>query len=269
MSKGQSVAIEYRRAEGHLDRLPSLAADLIGHEVAVIAATGDAAALAAKNATSTIPIVFFSGGDPVATGLVASLARPRGNLTGIGSMVVELMQKRVELLFELVPQAKVIALLINPNDPQAERFVREVQGAAQAKRLQLDVVRASTEREIDGAFASFGQKNAGALVVSPNTLFVSRREQIVALASRSAVPAIYSGRAFTAAGGLISYGPSSTEVSRQLGIYTGKILNGAKPADLPVQQPTKFELVLNLKTAKALGLTVPPSILACADDVIE
>ena len=266
--EGQNVAIEYRWAEGHFDRLPSLAADLVRHGVAVIAAVGDAAAVAAKNATSTIPIVFFSGGDPVATGLVASLARPGGNLTGIGIMVVELMQKRVELLSELVPQARVIVLLINPDDPQAERFIREVQGAAHAKRLQLDIMRASTESEIDGVFASFGQRRAGALVVTPNLFFITRREQIVALTSRYAVPAIFAGRAFTAAGGLISYGPSVTDAAHQLGIYTGKILRGTKPADLPVEQPTKFELVVNLKTAKALGLTIPQALLARVDEVI-
>jgi len=267
--EGQSVSFEYRWAEGHLDRLPLLAADVVGHNVALIVATGDAAALAAKNATSTIPIVFFSGGDPVTTGLVASLARPGGNLTGFGIMVVELMQKRVELISELVPQTRVIGLLINPNDPQAERFIRELQSAAHEKRLQLDIMRASTESEIDPVFASFGQLSAGALVVSPSTLFISRREQIVGLASRYAVPAIYTGRPWATAGGLISYGPSVTNALRQLGIYAGKILNGTKPSDLPVQQPTTFELVVNLKTAKALALTVPPSILARADEVIE
>ena len=267
--EGQSVSIEYRWAEGHYDRLPLLAGDVVGHNVALIVATGDASALAAKNAISTIPVVFFSGGDPVTTGLVASLARPGGNLTGIGIMVVELMQKRVELISELVPQTRVIGLLINPNDPQAERFIRELQSAAHEKRLQVDIMRASTESEIDPVFASFGQLSAGALVVSPSTLFISRREQIVGLASRYAVPAIYTGRPWATAGGLISYGPSVTNALRQLGIYAGKILNGTKPSDLPVQQPTTFELVVNLKTAKALGLTVPPSILARVDEVIE
>jgi putative ABC transport system substrate-binding protein len=199
--EGQSVSFEYRWAEGHLDRLPLLAAEFVGHNVALIVATGDAAALAAKNATSTIPIVFFGGGDPVTMGLVASLARPGGNLTGFGMMLVELMQKRVELISELVPRTRVIGLLINPNDPQAERFIGELQSAAHEKRLQLDIMRASTESEIDPVFASFGQLSAGALVVSPNALFISRREQIVALASRYAVPAIYPGRAWATAGG--------------------------------------------------------------------
>jgi putative ABC transport system substrate-binding protein len=263
--EGQDVAIEYRWAEGHPDRAPLLAADLVGRQVNVIVATGDAAALAAKNATSTIPIVFFSGGDPVATHLVGSFSRPGGNLTGFGIMLAELMQKRVELLSELVPQVRVINLLLNPVDPNAELFIRDVQAAAHAIGLQVDIVRASTDGEIDSVFASLGQP----LVVSPGAIFFSRREQIVAQASRYAVPAIYPGPEFTTIGGLISYGPRITEVLRQLGVYTGRILKGAKPADLPVQQPTTFELVVNLKTAKALGLTVPPSILARADEVIE
>jgi putative ABC transport system substrate-binding protein len=262
---GQNVAIEYRWAEGHLDQLALLAASLVGREVNVIVATGDAAVLAAKRSTSTIPIVFFSGGDPVATGLVASLPRPGGNLTGIGIMVVELMQKRVELLTELVPQARVIALLVNPNDPNAEHFIEDAQKAAHAVGLQLDVLKASNENEIDAAFATLVQLHAGALAVA----FFRLREQIVSLASRYAVPAIYPQREFATAGGLISYGSSVTAVSRQLGIYAGKILNGAKPADLPVQQPTKFELIVNLKTAKALGLTIPSLLLARADEVIE
>jgi putative ABC transport system substrate-binding protein len=267
--EGQNVAVEYRWAEGRLDRLPALAADLVGHKVDVIAGGGDAAVLAAKSATSTIPIVFFSGGDPVATGLVASLARPGGNLTGVGIMVVELMAKRIELNSELVPQASVIALLVNPNDPNVGRFIGDAQKAAHAKGLQLDILRASTEAEIDGVFASLAQLHAGALVISGNALFASRREQLMALASRHAVPAIATGREFAEAGGLISYGPSAPAAVRQLGIYAGRILKGAKPADLPVQQPTTFELVVNLKTAKALGLTVPPLLLATADEVIE
>ena len=263
--EGQNVTIEYRWAEGHPDRAPLLAADLVGRQVNVIVATGDAAALAAKNATSTIPIVFFSGGDPVATRLVGSFARPSGNLTGFGIMLAELMQKRVELLSELVPQVRLSGLLVNPADPNAERFIQDMQTAAHAIGLQVDIVRASTDGEIDSVFASLGQP----LVVSPGAIFFSRREQIVAQASRYAVPAIYPGPEFTTIGGLISYGPRITEVLRQLGVYTGRILKGAKPADLPVQQPTTFELVVNLKTAKALGLTVPPSILARADEVIE
>jgi putative tryptophan/tyrosine transport system substrate-binding protein len=268
--EGQNVAIEYRWAEGHYDRLPALAADLVGRKVDLIAASGGpASALAAKSATSMIPIVFVSGDDAVAAGLVASLARPSGNLTGVSFLDVELMQKRLELLSELVPQAGVIALLVNPNNPNAERVMRDVQQAARAKGVQLTIQKASSEREIDAAFATLVHPKAGALVVGADAFFSSRREQLVALASHHAVPAIYEWREFPAAGGLISYGTSLTGVYRHLGLYAGKILKGAKPADLPVEQPTTFELVVNLNTAKALGLTVPPSILARADEVIE
>jgi putative ABC transport system substrate-binding protein len=264
----QNLAIEYRWAEGHYDRLPALAADLVGRKVDVIAASTTPSALAAKDATSTIPIVF-SVADPIESGLVASLARPGANLTGISLLTAELMPKRLELLSELVPHARVIVLLVNPSSATAERMIRDVQEAARAKGVQLSIFKASTESEIDAAFATLAQQQAGALVVSPDPFFLSRREQLVALATRHAVPAIYEWREFAAAGGLISYGTSLTGMWRQFGIYTGKILKGAKPADLPVQQPTTFELVVNLKTAKALGLTVPPSILARADEVIE
>jgi putative ABC transport system substrate-binding protein len=267
--EGRNLAIEYRWAEGRYDRLPDLATDLVGRKVDLIVASGgDRSALAAKSATSTIPIVF-TGGDPVAIGLVASLSRPGGNLTGFSIITVELHPKLLELLFELVPQAGVIVLLVNPNNPNADRVMRDVQEAAHAKGVQLPFLKASSESEIDAAFASLVQLHAGALIVGADAFFNSRREQLVALASRHAVPAIYEWREFPAAGGLISYGTSLTAVYRQVGNYAGKILNGAKPADLPVQQPTKFELVINLKTAKALGLTIPQSILARADEVIE
>jgi len=266
--EGQNVIREYRWAEGHYDRLPALAADLVGRKVDLIVAGGTTAVLAAKSATSTIPIVF-NAADPVEFGLVASLARPGGNLTGVSMMNAELMAKRVELLSELVPHARVIALLVNPDNPGAERMMREVPEAARAKGAQLQILKAGTESEIDAAFATLVQLHAGALVVQADPLFGRRREQLAELASRHAIPAIYDWREFVAVGGLISYGPSRSVAIRQLGIYVGKILNGAKPADLPVQQPTTFELVVNLNTAKALGLTVPPSILARADEVIE
>ena len=267
--EGQNVAIEYHWAEGRYDRLPALAADLVDHKVDVIATTGGPSVLAAKSATSTIPIVFRSGADPVELGLVASLARPGGNLTGVNFISIELMPKRLELLSDLVPQARVITLLVNPNNPIAERIIGNMQEAARAKGVQLAVLKASTESEIDSAFVSLIQRQAGALVVGNDAFFFSRREQLAALALRHAVPMIYGFREFATAGGLITYGASLTSVYRQAGIYVGKILKGAKPADLPVQQPTTFELVVNLKTAAALGLTVPPSILARADEVIE
>jgi len=267
-AEGQNVAIEYRWAEGDYDRLAALVADLVRRRVDVIAALGLPSALAAKSATSTIPIVF-SVGDAVERGLVASLARPGGNLTGVSLLNVELTPKRLELISELVPQAGVIALLVNLNNPNTERTIRDMEEAARAKGVQLNILKAGTESEIDAAFASLVQLPAGALVVVGDPLFINRREQLVALASRHAVPAIYALREYAAAGGLISYGTSFTAAYRQLGTYAGKILKGAKPADLPVQQPTTFELVVNLNTAKALGLTVPPSILARADEVIE
>jgi len=267
--EGQNVAIEYRWAEGRFDRLPELAADLVGHKVDVIATSGgDFTAVAAKNATSLIPIVFLAAGDPVEEGLVASLARPGGNLTGVAFMGIELWGKRVELLSELVPETRALADLVNPNFPGAERNINAVQEAARAKGLQVRILRAGTASEIDAAFASLAELKAQALLVSsPN--FLSQREQIVALAARYAVPTIYDWREYVAAGGLISYGTNLADTYRNVGTYVGKILKGAKPTDLPVQQATTFELVVNLNTAKALGLTIPPSILARADEVIE
>jgi putative ABC transport system substrate-binding protein len=267
--EGQNVAIEYRWAEGRYDRLPALAADLVGRRVDVIvASSGDPAAHAAKSATSTIPIVFASG-DAIGNGFVASLARPGGNLTGLSFLTVELNSKRFELLFEVVPQPRVIALLVNPNSPSTERVIRAVQEAARAKGVQLHILHAGAESEIDAAFTSLVQRQADALVVSSDPFFYGRREQLVALAARHTVPAIYEWRQFVVEGGLTSYGASVSAVNRQVGIYAGKILKGAKPADLPVLQPTTFELVINLKTAKALGLTIPPSILSRVDEVIE
>ena len=268
--EGQNVAIQYRWAEDRYDRLPALAADLVAHKVDVIVTSGGVtSALAAKNATSTIPIVFEIGVDPVERGLVASFARPGGNLTGVTILTAELNPKRFELLSELVPQAGVIALLVNPNNASAERVIRDVQEAARAKGVQLDILKAGAEDEFETAFASLVQLQAGALLIGNDPFFFSRRDQLVALAARHAVPAMYEWREFAAAGGLISYGTSLAGMNRRAGAYVGRILAGARPADLPVQQPTNFELVINLKTAKALGLTVPQSILARADEVIE
>jgi putative tryptophan/tyrosine transport system substrate-binding protein len=263
--EGQNLAIEYRWAEGHYDRLPALAADLVGRKVDLIMANSPPSALAAKSATSTIPIVFRSGADAVGDGLVASLARPRGNLTGVSFAADELTAKRLELLSELIPQARVIALLMNPANATAERVIRDVQEAARAKGLQLHVLKAGSESEIDTAFASLVQLHAGALVVGADPFLSSRREQIVALASRSAVPSIYAWREFAASGGLISYGASITSAFRLVGHYVAEVLKGAKPADLPVQQATTFELVINLKTARALGIDVPATLLAQAE----
>jgi putative ABC transport system substrate-binding protein len=265
--EGQNVLVEYtRRAEGHLDRLPALAADLVRRNVDVIVTQGgDPASFAARAATSTIPIVFHSNSDPVAAGLVSSLARPGGNLTGVSMLSAELMLKLLELLLQLVPQAGVIALLVNPDDPYTARIIGLMHETAQAKRVDIRILKALTASEIDDAFATFVERRPDGLVLGP----IGFRPQIAALASRHAVPAIDLHRDFPISGGLLSYGPSVPAVYHLKGIYAGKILNGAKPADLPVQQPSKFELVINLKTAKALGLTVPPALLARADEVIE
>ena len=268
--EGQNVAIERRWARGRYDRLPVFAADLVGRKVDVIVTTGgDIMALVAMRATATIPIVSEIGGDPVGAGLVASLARPDGNLTGVSVLSSELLPKRLELLSELVPQARAIGLLVNPSNPIAERIIADVRTTAHARGVQLHLLEVSAEGEIEAAFASLVRSQAGALVVSNDGFFNYQREQLVALAARHAVPAIYDWRVRGVSGDLISYGPDDAAIYRQLGSYAGRILKGAKPADLPVQQPTKFELVINLKTAKALGLTVPPSLLARADEVIE
>ncbi len=267
--EGRNVAVEYRWARGQYDRLPALAAELVRRQVNVIATNGNASALAAKAATKTIPIVFSTGADPVAAELVASLNRPGGNLTGVTSLGVELGPKRLELLHELVPAATSIAQLVNPANRSAETQVRDIQSASRAMGLKIHVLHARTEREIDAAFAALSQVRANALVIAPESFFVSRSEQLAALTVRYAVPAIFSYREFAAAGGLMSYGGSITDSYRQVGVYIGRILKGEKPADLPVQQSTKVELIINLKTAKALGLTVPLSLLGRADEVIE
>jgi putative tryptophan/tyrosine transport system substrate-binding protein len=271
--EGRNIAFEYRWAEGHYDRLPALAAELVSRNIDLIMTNGGTPpALAAKSATSTIPIVFTHVSDPVGMGLVASLARPGGNLTGFANITTELMPKRLELLSELVPQARVIALLVNPNNAYTGPMISVVQEAARVKGLQLPILKAGTEGEIDAAFATLVQLHADGLVVGAEPFFYSRREQLVALASRHAVSTIYDGREYATSGRLISYGPSLailTDMDRQAGVYAGRILKGEKPADLPVQQPTTFELVINLKTAKSLGLTIPPPILARADEVIE
>jgi putative tryptophan/tyrosine transport system substrate-binding protein len=270
-TEGQNVAIEYRWAEGHNDRLPALATELVQHRVSVIvAAAGTPSALAAKAATSSIPIAFAVSVDPVEVGLVASLNRPGGNLSGVTALNVELGPKRLELLRELIPTATVIAVLINPTSPSlAEQFLRDLRKAALALGLQLHVLQASVEGDFDTVFAKFVQLRPSALVITPDIFFNARIERLAALALRNSVPAIYQYRPFVRAGGLISYGSSETEYYRLLGIYTGRILNGDKPGDLPVQQATKVELFINLRTAKALGLTVPLSLLGRADEVIE
>jgi putative ABC transport system substrate-binding protein len=266
--EGRNIANEYRWAEAHFDRLPGLAADLVNRKVDLIVTEGgDVSVHAAKQATSTIPVVFHTNRDPVASGLVASLARPGGNLTGVN--IHQLAAKRVELLSELVPQAKAIAILVNPDDPSVRDDIRDAQAAARTKGVQFHVVKASSDSEIEPAFATLNQLRADALVVVGSPLFSRRMVQLAALASSHAIPAVYGGRGYVEAGGLLSYASDLAAVYRLKGIYTARILKGAKPADLPVEQPSKFELVLNLKTAKALGLTVPQSIFARATEVIE
>jgi putative ABC transport system substrate-binding protein len=268
--EGRNVAIEYRWADGRNDRLPALAADLVRRQVTVIANFGGVAGIfAAKAATTTIPIVFFTGADPVALGLVASLNRPGGNLTGVTGLNVEISPKRLELLHELAPTATHIALLANPTNPIAETDLRNSQAAARALGLQLHVLNASTERDLDAAFASLPRLQVDALAIGADAFFFRRSEQLGAMAVRLAIPSISAQRGFVTAGGLMSYGNNPTDEYRLVGVYTGRILKGEKPADLPVQQATKVELIINLKTAKALGLTVPLPLLTRADEVIE
>ena len=267
---GQNVAIEYRWAEGHNDKLPALTADLVARQVAVIVAPTTPSVLAAKAATKTIPIVFFTAGDPVDLGLVASLSRPDSNLTGATTLTLEVGPKWLQLMHEMVPNATSLALLINPTSPNlAQTQSRDLQAAARSRGLQLHVLRASTEQEFDTVFASVSQLRAGGLVIGSDSFFFSRSDQLAALAVRHAVPTIFGFREFVAAGGLMSYGGSLTESFRWVGVYAGRILKGEKLASLPVQQSTRIELFINLKTAQALGLEVPPTLLTRADDVIE
>ena len=268
--EGENVMVEYHWLEGRYDRLPTLMADLVRRRVAVIATPAfTAAAPAAKAATTTIPIVFGFGGDPVQTGLVASLNRPGGNITGVVTMNLELAAKRLGLLHELVPGATCFAVLVNANNSAAASLTRDALAATTPARWQIEFLAVSTNRDLTAAFASLAQKRADALMVTPELLFVSRRVQLLTLAARHAVATIYPSREFAEAGGLMSYGSSFTDMYRQAGIYTGRILKGEKPADLPVMQPTTFELVINLQTAQALDINVPPTLLARADEVIE
>lgn len=267
--EGRNVSIEYRWAEGRYDRLPAMADDLIHDQVSVIAAFTTPAALAAKAATATIPIVFTTISDPVQIGLVASLSRPGGNVTGITGLDVQVAPKLLELMHEVVPMATIMALLVNPTNPNTESLSKDLQATARTLGLQLHILNASTDRDLDTVFATLAQLRAGGLVIGGDAFINTRSEQVAALALRHAVPAIYQSRAFVAAGGLMSYGGSITDEYHQAGVYIGRILNGGKAADLPVQQATKIEFVINLKTAKALGLTIPISLLGRADEVIE
>jgi putative tryptophan/tyrosine transport system substrate-binding protein len=268
--EGQGLLLEYRSADGHEERLPALAADLVRQKVAAIFALGgDAAALAAKTATSSIPIVFATGGDPIANGLVKSLSRPEANLTGVSFYSDQLAGKRLELLRDLLPRANPIAMLTTAYNPTVKPALNELAAASRAKGVEVVVLDIKSEQDIDAAFATIMKQRIGALVVQNDAFLNSRRDQIIALAARHALPAVYAYREHTLAGGLISYGTNVNEMYRPAGVYIGRILKGAKPADLPVLQPTKFELVINLKTAKALGLTIPETLLATADEVIQ
>jgi putative ABC transport system substrate-binding protein len=268
--EGQNVAIEFRWAQGQYDRLPVFAADLVQQNVAVIVSSGgDVAALSAKAATFSIPIVTVSGSDPVKAGLVASFNRPGGNVTGASFVATELETKRLELLRDVVPTAAVIGVLLNPSNPAAESRSKDLQMAARTLERNIHIVSASSEGDLETAFATLIQQRADALLISTDSFFTSQRDRLVGLAARHALPTIYPWREFVEAGGLVSYGPIIDEVYRQVGIYTGRILKGEKPADLPFLRPTRFELVINLKTATALGLTIPPLTLARADEVIE
>jgi len=268
-TENKNIKIEYRWAHGRHDQLPGMAADLVRRQVAAIAATSTPAALAAKAANTVIPIIFETGGDPVALGLVASLNRPEGNVTGVTQLSSELVSKRLRLLHDLIPAARIVGFLVDPIDPRVEAQIGEMREAAHTLGLQIHVLNARTEDQIDAAFAGMVQLRVAALVIGSGVLFNSRLEQLATLAARQRLPAIYQYHEFAAAGGLISYGPSLTDAYRLAGIYTGRVLKGEKPADLPVMRPTKFELVINLRTANAFDLTIPPGVLAIADEVIE
>jgi putative tryptophan/tyrosine transport system substrate-binding protein len=267
--EGQNVAIEYRWAEGHYDRLPALAADLVRRQVTVITAGGAVAAQAAKEATAAIPIVFTSGADPIASGLVKGLSRPGANLTGVSLLAAEMGAKRLELIRDLLPKARTVAMMINPTFPGAESEMAEVEVAGRKIGIQIHGAKATSPGNIDAALAAFSQLHVDAFIMGADGYFITRRDQLASLAAHYAIPGIYSVPDFPHAGGLLSYGVSLADAYRQAGVLTGRVLKGAKPAELPVMQPTKFEFVLNLKTAKALGITVPPTLIARADEVIE